>query len=118
MKHIFYNASTKQAAEEALNDFAKKWESKYPYAVKSWRHNWDEFTVFYDFPVEIRKIIYTTNLNENLNGKIRKFTKSKISFPTDDAVKICLSRIKRGYKKMDNANKKLWNRSKSIYAFI
>jgi transposase-like protein len=85
MKHI-YNAPNKQAAEHALNDFAQKWESKYSYAIKSWRDNWDELTVFFDFPVEIRKIIYTTNLIENLNGKIRKYTKNKMSFPTDDAV--------------------------------
>ncbi len=85
MKHI-YNAPTKQAAEAALNDFAEKWESKYSYAIKYWRDNWDELTVFFDFPVEIRKIIYTTNLIENLNGKIRKYTKNKMSFPTDDAV--------------------------------
>jgi len=85
MKHI-YNAPTKQAAELALNDFADKWDSKYSYAIKSWRDNWDELTVFFDFPIEIRKIIYTTNLIENLNGKIRKYTKNKMSFPTDDAV--------------------------------
>ncbi len=85
MKEI-YNSPTKNAAEAALNDFAQKWESKYSYAVKSWRDNWDELTVFYDFPVEIRKIIYTTNLIENLNGKIRKYTKNKLSFPTDNAV--------------------------------
>ena len=85
MKEI-YNAPTKEAAKAALNDFATKWESKYSYAIKSWRENWDELTVFYDFPVEIRKIIYTTNLIENLNGKIRKYTKNKLSFPTDEAV--------------------------------
>ena len=51
------------------------------------RNNWDDLTVFFQFPLEIRKIIYTTNLIENLNGKIRKYTKSKLSFPTDDAVK-------------------------------
>ena len=85
MKEI-YNAPTKQAAQAALEDFAKKWESKYSYAVKSWRDNWEELTVFFDFPVEIRKIIYTTNLIENLNGKIRKYTKNKLSFPTDNAV--------------------------------
>ena len=49
--------------------------------------NWDDLTVFFQFPLEIRKIIYTTNLIENLNGKIRKYTKSKLSFPSDDAVK-------------------------------
>lgn len=85
MKEI-YTAPTKEAAWAALNDFAKKWDSKYSYAIKSWRDNWDELTVFFDYPAEIRKIIYTTNLIENLNGKIRKYTKNKLSFPTDDAV--------------------------------
>ena len=85
MKNI-YNAPTKQAAEAALNDFAQIWESKYSYAIKSWRDNWEELTVFFEFPLEIRKIIYTTNLIENLNGKIRKYTKNKLSFPTDEAV--------------------------------
>ena len=86
MKHI-YNAPTEQAAKAALEDLASKWESKYSYAIKSWRDHWDELTVFFEFPLEIRKIIYTTNLIENLNGKIRKYTKNKLSFPTDDAVK-------------------------------
>ena len=85
MKHI-YNAPTKQAAQAALEDFSTKWDSKYSYAVKSWRDNWEDLTVFFEFPVEIRKIIYTTNLIENLNGKIRKYTKNKLSFPTDEAV--------------------------------
>lgn len=85
MKEI-YNAPTKQAAEAALNDFATKWEHKYSYAIQSWRNNWEDLTVFFEFPVDIRKIIYTTNLIENLNGKIRKYTKNKLSFPTDEAV--------------------------------
>jgi transposase-like protein len=85
MKQI-YTAPTKEAAKAALNDFKNKWNSKYSYAIKSWENNWDELTVFFDFPAEIRKIIYTTNLIENLNGKIRKYTKNKLSFPTDDAV--------------------------------
>lgn len=81
-----YNAPTKNAAEAALEDFATKWEGKYSYAIKSWRVNWEALTVFFEFPLEIRKIIYTTNLIENLNGKIRKYTKNKLSFPTDGAV--------------------------------
>lgn len=85
MKQI-YNAPTKEAAAAALDDFAIKWKDKYGYAVKSWRDNWEELTVFFDFPVEIRRIIYTTNLIENLNGKIRKYTRNKLSFPTDEAV--------------------------------
>lgn len=70
-----------------LDNLEKKWGGKYPYAILSWRNNWDDLTVFFQFPLEIRKIIYTTNLIENLNGKIRKYTKSKLSFPSDDAVK-------------------------------
>lgn len=81
-----YDAPTKDAAEAALEDFANKWSSKYSYAIKSWRDNWEELTAFFEFPLEIRKIIYTTNLIENLNGKIRKYTKNKLSFPTDEAV--------------------------------
>jgi transposase-like protein len=85
MKSI-YNAPTKQAAEAALNDFSDVWNDKYSYAIKSWRENWEDLTAFFEFPLEIRKIIYTTNLIENLNGKIRKYTKNKLSFPTDEAV--------------------------------
>jgi transposase-like protein len=85
MKQI-YDAPTKQAAKAALEYFASQWNHKYPYAIKSWEDNWEELTIFFDFPLEIRKIIYTTNLIENLNGKIRKYTKNKLSFPTDEAV--------------------------------
>ena len=85
MKQI-YDAPTKQAARAALDQFSSAWSHKYPYAIKSWEDNWEELTVFFDFPLEIRKIIYTTNLIENLNGTIRKYTKNKLSFPTDEAV--------------------------------
>jgi len=86
LKNI-YNAPTKESAALELDHFEKKWGGKYPYAIRSWRSNWNELTAFFDFPVEIRKIIYTTNLIENLNGKIRKYTKNKLSFPNDDALK-------------------------------
>jgi len=99
MKQI-YDAPTKQAAEAALKDFGAKWGKKYPYAIRSWEDNWDELTVFFDFPLEIRKIIYTTNLIENLNGKIRKYTKNKLSFPTDDAL------MKSVYLAINEATKK------------
>ena len=81
MKQI-YNAPTKEAALAALDDFAASWQDKYSYAIKSWCDNWEDLTVFFEFPLEIRKIIYTTNLN----GKIRKYTKNKLSFPSDQAV--------------------------------
>lgn len=82
-----YGAINKDAAALALDSFEQKWGKKYQYAVRSWRTNWDDLTTFFDYPMEIRKIIYTTNLIENLNGKIRKYTKAKLSFPNDDAVK-------------------------------
>ena len=103
MKNI-YNAPNKEAAAAALEDFAAKWDSKYSYAVQSWRNNWEELTVFFEYPVEIRKVIYTTNLIENLNGKIRKYTKNKLSFPTDDSV------IKSVYLAIREATKK-WSMS-------
>ena len=99
MKHI-YTAPTKEAALAALEDFAHQWEGKYSYAIKSWRENWEDLTVFFEFPLEIRKIIYTTNLVENLNGKIRKYTKNKLSFPSDQAV------MKSVYLAMREATKK------------
>ena len=85
MKHI-YNAPNREVASQALDNLENKWGLKYSYAIKSWRTNWEELTAFLDFPLEIRKIIYTTNVIENLNGKIRKYTKNKMSYPTDDAV--------------------------------
>jgi len=85
MKNI-YTAPNEQAASAALDEMEKKWGDKYGYAIKSWRANWAELTAFLEFPTEIRKIIYTTNIIENLNGKIRKYTKNKLSFPTDEAV--------------------------------
>jgi len=85
MKAI-YTAPSRQAAEMALEQLEQQWGNKYGYAIKSWRDNWEELTAFLDFPLEIRKIIYTTNIIENLNGKIRKYTKNKLSYPTDEAV--------------------------------
>jgi len=85
MKEI-YKAPNLDAALVALARFEDKWQHKYSHATKSWRENWNELTAFLDFPLEIRRIIYTTNVIENLNGKIRKYTKNKLSYPTDEAV--------------------------------
>jgi len=80
-----YAAISKEEAEDALGVFAKKWESKYAYAVKSWYENWENLTQYFDYPLEIRKIIYTTNVIESLNNSIRKYTRSKSIFPDDSA---------------------------------
>jgi len=84
MKEI-YHAATIEAAEQALKKFEKKWGQKYAYAVRSWKSNWENLTQFFEYPLEIRKIVYTTNTIESLNRGIRKYTKTKSIFPHDQA---------------------------------
>lgn len=84
MKEI-YHAATIEAAEQALKKFDKKWGQKYAYAVRSWKNNWENLTQFFEYPLEIRKIVYTTNTIESLNRGIRKYTKTKSIFPHDQA---------------------------------
>jgi putative transposase len=80
-----YAATNREAAADALTDFDATWGKKYGYAIKSWQNNWDLLTTYFDFPVEIRKIIYTTNAIESLNSVIRKYTKTKNVFPDDQS---------------------------------
>jgi putative transposase len=82
---LVYNAINREMAYQALEEFAAKWNAKYAYAVKSWKDNWDELTAYFDYPIEIRRIIYTTNVIESLNSTIRKYTKTKTVFPDDQA---------------------------------
>ncbi|HNP99954.1 MAG TPA: IS256 family transposase [Bacteroidia bacterium] len=80
-----YQSINDAAALTAFESFKTKWMSKYGYAVKSWEKNWENLTHFLSFPLEIRKIIYTTNMIESFNAILRKFTKNKKVFPNDDA---------------------------------
>lgn len=82
---LVYGAQNKEVAADALDNFEQKWGSKYGYAIKSWRDNWEELTAYFDYPMEIRKIIYTTNAIESLNSSIRKYTKTKTVFPDDQS---------------------------------
>lgn len=81
-----YTAPTIEAAELALQEFAAKWEARYPMSVASWRNNWGPLTTFFTYPVELRKIIYTTNAIESLNAQMRKNTSNRKVFPNDEAV--------------------------------
>lgn len=83
---LVYTAANKDLAWEALESLEATWGKKYPHAIKSWKNNWTDLSHFFDFPLEIRTMIYTTNIIENLNGKIRKYTKAKMSFPDDASV--------------------------------
>lgn len=80
-----YNAPNLSAAEEAFAVFKEIWNKKYPHAILSWERNWAELTTFFKYPLEIRKMIYTTNTIESLNSTIRKYTRSKTVFPDDNA---------------------------------
>ncbi|CAM3842654.1 Mutator family transposase [Mycolicibacterium frederiksbergense] len=80
-----YTAATEEAAKLALEDFRAEWKTKSPGAVAVWDRAWTEFVPFLAFPVEIRKIIYTTNAIESLNYQLRKVTKARGSFPSDAA---------------------------------
>jgi len=80
-----YTAINRQTASEQLTVFKEKWQKKYKYAITSWEENWDNLTNYFDYPLELRKIIYTTNTIENLNRGIRKYTKTKSQFPNENA---------------------------------
>lgn len=81
-----YKASDEALGISALDEFDAKWGKKYPLAVKSWRNNWAELATFFKYPPEIRKLIYTTNAIENFNRQLRKVTKTKSAFVSDDAL--------------------------------
>jgi putative transposase len=83
---LIYKAVNEEAGLLALDRFEEKWNGKYHYAVKSWRTNWQSLSTFFKYPPEIRRLIYTTNTIENFNRSIRKITKTKSSFPTDDSL--------------------------------
>lgn len=81
-----YKAPTEEIALAALDEFEAKWGKKYPLGVKSWRVNWNELSTMFKYPPEIRKLIYTTNAIENFNRQLRKVTKTKSAFVSDDAL--------------------------------
>jgi putative transposase len=80
-----YTAPTLDAAELALAEFDKTWGTQYPGAVDVWRLAWDEFIPFLDYPVELRRIVYTTNAIESINYQLRKITKTRGHFPDKDS---------------------------------
>jgi len=82
-----YQSSTEEEALIALDQFDDRWGEKYPQIGKSWRSNWENLNTLFEYPPAIRKAIYTTNAIESLNSVIRKATKRRKVFPTDDSAK-------------------------------
>lgn len=100
-----YQADNEDFALEALDIFKQNWENKYLSAVQSWENNWDHLTAFLNYPKEIRKLIYTTNIIESFNASLRKYTRNKKVFPNDDAA------IKSIYLAAQNISKK-WKKTR------
>lgn len=81
-----YQALTLEEAEMAFEEFKEKWGKKHPIIIRSWENNWLELTNYFKYPYEIRRIIYTTNTVEGYHRQLRKVTKTKTAYPTDEAL--------------------------------
>ena len=81
-----YNAPNESIALDELEIVREKWGKKYPYAISNWENNWEDVNSFFQFPDEIRRIMYTTNIIEGLNRQYRKVTKTKSVFPSDTSL--------------------------------
>jgi putative transposase len=95
-----YSAATADEAEQRLGEFEAKWDGEYLPIGQSWRRNWQRIIPFFDYPPEIRKVIYTTNAIESVNMSLRKLTKNRGSFPSDEAL------LKLFYLALRNISKK------------
>ena len=95
-----YRAATDAEAEQALTEFAQRWDPKYPMISKSWLNHWQRIIPFFAFPADIRKAIYTTNAIESVNMCLRKVMRNRRSFPTDE------SALKVIYLAINNISKK------------
>lgn len=82
-----YQAATREEAQANLQKLEQTWKDKYAAAVRSWQNNWDDLSTFFEFPQEIRRLIYTTNTVEGYHRQLRKVIKNKGSFPTEQAVR-------------------------------
>lgn len=113
---LIYTATNIQAGEKALADMDQKWGTKYRHAIQSWHNNWENLSQFFQFPLEIRQVMYTTNTIENINRGIRKYIKTKVQFPDDQAA------LKAVYMAMMNIEKKWTHPIKNwgliIYQFV
>jgi len=85
-----YKASTEELALAQLDNLKDKWEDKYAIVLDSWYNNWNQLSTFFTFSPEIRKMIYTTNTLEGFNRQIRKYTKVRTIFPTDESLNKCI----------------------------
>ena len=81
---LIYQSATVEETEQRLSEFEAKWDDRHPPIAQIWRRNWQRIIPFFDYPPEIRKVIYTTNAIESINMSLGKIIKNRSSFPTDD----------------------------------
>jgi putative transposase len=107
-----YKAVSKKAAELELDRLEKKWGKRYPIVINSWRNKWENLSVYFKYPEDIRKVIYTTNTIESVHRQFRKLTKTKGAFPNENSL------MKLLYLGIQNASKKwtmpVWNWSLTL----
>ncbi len=97
---LIYSATNLDDAEYQLEVFREKYNKRYPYILKSWDENWAELSVFFKYPDSVRRLIYTTNPVEGFHRMLRKYTKTKTMYPTDDAlIKSIYMSVQEIYKK-------------------
>ncbi len=106
-----YAAVDESAALDALDAFAEKWDKKYPKIAQSWRENWPNLSTYFKYPQEVRRLTYTTNASEGFNRQLRKVTKAKSVFPTDDSL------LKMLYLTMTDITKK-WTGRRQDWSMI
>ncbi|SHF42624.1 Transposase, Mutator family, partial [Caloramator proteoclasticus DSM 10124] len=104
-----YQAPNEEIAREEFEKLKSKWQGQYPYAIKSWENNWDVLSPFYKFPNEIRKIMYTTNIIEGFHRQLRKVTKSKTIFPSDESLEKMLYLVSMNVVKKWTQRYKNWD---------
>lgn len=104
-----YQATNKKTGEEALLKLSEKWKAKYQISTKSWIDNWEDLSTYFDYPKEIRKLIYTTNIIEGYHRQIRKAIKTKGSFPTIQSVEKMLYMVNRNVEKKWNMPIRDWS---------
>jgi transposase-like protein len=103
-----YNAPSEQAARDAFDEFALEWEPRYPAMIAMWRRSWTEFVPFLEFPVEVRKLIYTTNGIESLNARFRAATRRRGHFPDElSALKVLYLAVQERTINRPNPNGKI-----------
>lgn len=90
-----YTAPTREAGEEALLELGERWGAQYAVAVRSWEQNWQDLATMFDYPAEIRRLIYTTNTVEGYNRQLRKVVKTKGALPNGEAARKILFLVTR-----------------------